>query len=320
MTAKEFDRILQRYLQDTATEKEKVLVEEWFNAMEQHESLDPILKMEIQDKIWKRLNTKAETFAYGRVAKIAAAVSFLIVATFGVMKYNSPKAKQDNRISAKGKIVSVLNDGTQSKRVDLPDGSYVILEPNSAVDYPESFGAQREVSLEGEAFFQVKKNPEHPFVVYAHEVTTKVLGTSFTVKASEKDKEIVVAVKTGKVAVHTSATNNADIILLPNQKVVFNRDDRKAQRHIVDEPQVILDQSSLKSSYVNEPVVEILQALELNYGVDILFDEKLLAKCTLTSDMSEVGLYERIEIICHAIGASYQVSEVTVVIDAKPCD
>jgi hypothetical protein len=67
-------------------------------------------------------------------------------------------------------------------------------------------------------------------------------------------------------------------------------------------------------------VVEILKALEISYGIDILFDEQLLAKCTLTSDMSEVGLYERIEIICHAIGASYQVSEVTVIIDAKPCD
>lgn len=319
MTAQEFDRILKRYLNDTATKQERDLVEQWFNAMDREEQLDPSLRAEVQEKIWRKLDQTERSFNYARMTRIAAAISFVVIGGFLLFEFF---AGTDNHtaFAASGTILHVENEDATAKRVSLPDGSVIILEPNSAIDYPATFGAQREVSLEGEAFFDVKRNPDHPFIVYAQEVTTRVLGTSFSVKASEQEKEIVVAVKTGKVSVQTSGTDQETIILLPNQKAVFNRTEKIVARKIVDNPQLVVAQSSLKASYVNVPVVEILKALEANYGVDILFDEQMLAHCTLTSDMSEVGLYERIEIICHAIGASYQVSEVTVIIDAKPCD
>jgi hypothetical protein len=59
--------------------------------------------------------------------------------------------------------------------------------------------------------------------------------------------------------------------------------------------------------YDGTPVDKIFMVLEENYGIDIVFDEKVLSACSLTTSMAEEGLYERIEIICQAIGAEYEI-------------
>ena len=90
----------------------------------------------------------------------------------------------------------------------LHDGSTVILEPGGEVRYNEKFLNTREVYLSGDAFFEVTKDASRPFLVYANEITTKVLGTSFRIKAKQGEKEIVVAVKTGKVSVMANSVSN----------------------------------------------------------------------------------------------------------------
>ena len=90
----------------------------------------------------------------------------------------------------------------------LQDGSTVILEPGGEFRYNEKFLNPREVYLSGDAFFEVTKDASRPFLVYANEITTKVLGTSFRIKANQGEKEIVVAVKTGKVSVMANSVSN----------------------------------------------------------------------------------------------------------------
>ena len=116
-----------------------------------------------------------------------------------------------------------------TQKVTLQDGSIVTLEPGSEVRYTQKFMNHREIFLSGDAFFEVTKDPNHPFFVYANEITTKVLGTSFRVKAKQGEKEIVVAVKTGKVSVFAKSIddvlnkNGQEITLTPNQQVIYKR-------------------------------------------------------------------------------------------------
>ncbi len=101
-----------------------------------------------------------------------------------------------------------------------------------------------------------------------------------------------------------------EIILTPNQEVVYNTIDENFLKKIVDDPQIILEKPTLFAmEYDATPVARIFQVIEENYGIDIVYDDKELSSCSLTTSMAEEGLYERIEIICQAIGAKYEMKD-----------
>jgi transmembrane sensor len=194
-----------------------------------------------------------------------------------------------------------------------------------------AFGAtKREVILEGEAFFQVVKNPEKPFLVYTGDVTTQVLGTSFTVKAF-RAQNIQVSVKTGKVSVFTANPKNKEkkiqstdtlVVLTPNQRVIYSLEGKQFMKTLVENPQVI-DQktANLKLVFRNQPLSQVFDRLEEVYGVDIVYDAQALALCTLTADLSESpSLNENLTIICKSMAGSYHVTDSRVVITSPGCN
>src|SRR5690606_15603883 len=173
--------------------------------------------------------------------------------------------------------------------------------------------------LYGEAFFKVKRDTLHPFIVYSGVVVTKVLGTSFTIKAYQND-DITVAVQSGKVAVYKVENNqihtlkNEEVILIHNQQAVYNNN-AEIVKQLVPAPIIVLPEPTLfEMEYDGAPVVKIFNVLEENYGIDIVFDESTLQNCNLTTSMSDEGLYERIKIICEAIGAGYEIEETSIII------
>src|SRR5690606_22977878 len=104
--------------------------------------------------------------------------------------------------------------------------------------------------LRGEALFDVERDTLRPFYVYAGDVVTKVLGTSFTVRAIESDKKITVAVKTGKVSVSTKPgvsvnQSSSEVILTPNQKAVYDSEVTRVKKEFVEKPEVILPKPTI---------------------------------------------------------------------------
>lgn len=266
---------------------------------------------------------------YRTVLSYAAVFTILIVA--GLFAYPWKTQEPDKIVEESGQtseIIEVINSGTTAQKLTLQDGSTVILEPGGEVHYNEKFSDRREVYLSGDAFFEVTKDASRPFFVYANEITTKVLGTSFRIKAKQGEKEIVVAVRTGKVSVMASSVNNdvpskniQEITLTPNQQAIYKRNEHVVVKKIVDDPQIIKGHSTIKDSYVNESVVLILKALIESYGVDIRFDQEALSDCTLTSDIIEgEGLYDQLEIVCNALGGTYKMeNDASIVIEATGC-
>ena len=259
------------------------------------------------------------------------AAAFIMMIIAGLFAYpwqtSQPNRMVTERIAAP-KLIKVVNSGATAQKVTLEDGSTVMLEPGGELRYNVAFLDAREVYLSGDAFFEVTKDASHPFLVYANEITTKVLGTSFRVKANQGEKEIVVAVKTGKVTVMASAIrddvptkNIQEVTLTPNQQAIYKRNEHVVVKKIVEEPQVIKEQATIKDSYVNESVVLILKALTESYGVDIRFDQESLSDCTLTSDVIEgEGLFDQLEIVCNALGGTYKMeNDASIVIEANGC-
>jgi transmembrane sensor len=280
-----------------------------------------------QQWIDRSQHTGTRKINYFKVLRYAASLLMLAVAGIWVLsRYVAPQKNTNLQEASADDLITLANAGTTIEKLTLYDGSVVSLEPGSEIRYPAKFDSKREVYLSGEAFFQVSKDAARPFLVYTNEVTTKVLGTSFRIKAYHQEKEIVVAVKTGKVSVLAQVAqptffrkNVQEITLTPNQQAVYTRS-QNLVKTIVEKPHVITQQPLLKNNYTNASVVRILEALGESYGVDIRYDEAALAGCTLTSDISnEDGLYEQLEIVCNALNGQYKIEDAIIIIEAGGC-
>ncbi|RYG37284.1 MAG: FecR family protein, partial [Chitinophagaceae bacterium] len=198
--------------------------------------------------------------------------------------------------------------------------------------YPAHFlPLKREVFLEGEAFFEVSKNAQRPFFVYNNNIVTHVLGTSFTVKANPLTNQVEVSVRSGKVEVYENKGNgkNVDnsngVILLPNQKVSYNETARQFAPSLVDSPLPLLTEENgekpVRRTTVFEeaPLSKVLSSLEKSYGVEIVAENQDLYNCLFTGDISQQDLFTRLEIVCQATGASYEIKGTKVLVKGKGC-
>jgi transmembrane sensor len=259
--------------------------------------------------------------------RIAASVALLLTAGFLAKSYFSPEnlsvKTYVRQIISKPEYITRQNDTETSMIIELPDKSRVVLSPGSHIKYKEIFlNERREIFLVGEAFFDVYKDPHHPFFVYANELVTKVLGTSFTVTAFEKSPEITVAVKTGRVSVF-SKSDGAELeglVLSPNQKIIYKRDEVRLVRTLVKNPEIIVSKAlTPQFSFEDTPVSEVFEAVEKAYGIDILYDAELLKDCPLTATLENQLLNEKLMIICRAVEATYEVLDGQIVIHSKGC-
>lgn len=222
----------------------------------------------------------------------------------------------------------VSNLSKTPRVVVLPDHSTVTLSPETRLRFLAAFdGRERVVYLDGEGFFEVARNIERPFFVHTSSLTMKVLGTSFTIKAFQKLKRVIVEVKTGKVSVRKNdgQSNGGrkvdEIILTPNQKIVYDNAEDRLSRMIVDAPQAILPAEEVKRMrFENAPVAEVFQAIEKVYGVDIVYDEGNFSNCRLTTSISDGGIYNRLDIICKAMEARYEMAENQIVVTGPGCN
>jgi len=337
--------LLKKYLRGETSPEESNLIDKWYTSFDEnnpddfallhgHKALEERILRRIRERIKpdQQEASKKNTRPFlGTTMRWAAAITLLAVVGLGMFLFNQSKSKSDV-ITAQSKVNGVkkiTNNTASISRQMLSDGTVILLQPNSSIEFPSIFSqVKREVHLTGEAFFDVAKDKSWPFIITTGDVTVSVLGTSFNVKAYQEENEITVAVKTGRVLVTKSESSpdkiqegeKEEIILTPNQEVVYSTLHENFLKKLVDEPAIILTKPTLfEMKYDGTPVVRIFEVLEENYGIDIVYDEKILAGCSLTTSMNEEGLYERIEIICKAIGAQYEITDSRIVINSNGC-
>jgi transmembrane sensor len=147
--------------------------------------------------------------------------------------------------SASNSEVSTRN-GSKSKVV-LPDGSQVWLNSGSKLTYGKEFGVnKREVTLIGEAYFDVVKNPSKPFLIHARNIDIRVVGTAFNVKSYPGDKTTETSLIRGIIEVKIKNRPKEKIILRPNEKLVVAADEKEEK--IIDPKQLKTSVVSLKST------------------------------------------------------------------------
>ncbi len=269
------------------------------------------------------------------ITRFSVAAAVLVMAFSAYTFYKSATStKQDENLVAYGKsLITEENNTNTNKKIKLEDGTVVLLSPKSSFYYPLHFAnAKREVALRGTAFFEVSKNPEKPFFVYANNVVTKVLGTSFTIKTNPNTKEVSVSVHTGRVQVFekNSASQSAfndkvltsnGVIITANQEAIYSNKNNDFQTTLVPVPLPIASvKAKIKGfDFDRTSLPDVIALIQQAYGVEIVLENENFNKCIFSGELNEENLFEKLDIICTAINASYEVSGTKVLIKGKGC-
>ena len=222
-----------------------------------------------------------------------------------VLKYSSDGKLVVNEDTIKAKVVTSAQKNAlnqliipygKSSEIFLSDGTKVFLNAGSRLVYPENFqGKTREVFLAGEAFFEVKKDNEHPFIVQINDLRIKVLGTKFNVSAYPTDKVVETVLTEGRVVLekNNSGVFEKEIELLPNQLASFDRTSREMDIRMVDTSNYVMwTEGVLKVEGTD--ISRIVKRLERFYNIRFQFREPLLGggrisgKLQLKEDRDEV--------------------------------
>jgi transmembrane sensor len=290
-----------------------------------------------QHEVWNRID-KIIVDASPQVKQVSlwqrwylrAAVISILVATGLFLWYpgNHETVLSENTTEAE-LFTEQINNSDLPKTIILSDETSIVLQPQSALQYPKTFDADiREVYLTGEAFFEVKKDANRPFLVHTHEIVTRVLGTSFTVRGYTNEKNVLVQVKTGKVSVFKNKDKRKSspdeivegVVLMPNQQVLYERDEMKMTKSLVENPSVLVQAAKQNFEFIDTPITEVFEMIEQAYGVDIVFDEEVMANCSLNASLSDVPLYDKLKLICKVINTTYEIMDSHIIIYGKGCD
>jgi len=225
--------------------------------------------------------------------RIAAALIFAaLLLVSGYEVFINPSAKRNLReLSASHQVLNTFT---------LPDGTLVSLNSNTKLRYPKKFGrSTREVTIEGEAFFEVKPNKNKPFIIHAGNAQIKVLGTSFNVNAYPESKLVEVTVETGRVQVLNKTDKSVqtnELILTPGDKGTLIYESNSLSKTTNQNPN-FLAWKTHNLIFKATSLDEVIQELAKVYKVDIRLADSNLNKLLLTAQFNNYSLDFILEVI-----------------------
>ena len=276
------------------------------------------LKDEVDvDREWERLFSSIEKKTISKMKtrrlflqymKYAAAV----VLGIGVSLSTLYLTNQEN-LSTVGNYKLVTSKGEKSY-LQLPDGTRVWLNSCTTLEYAENYGhSNRSIYLDGEAYFEVAKNKDLPFVVKANGIDVKAIGTAFNVSAYMEDSHLTTTLFNGKVAVQPTLTKQ-EVLLEPNQVAVYDKSRNKIE--VVPYDKKLFAQwrggfLSFKMMYLQD----ITKLLERNYNVVFRYENQGIKKLRFSGSFrNNEDLSEILNVIKTNTGIRYQILKDTIVI------
>lgn len=291
------DHLLISYLNQTISVDEKQLVDEWLAQSSENQ-----LELEKLELAWKRadglndfeaIDLNKNWVALQRkmgsgnkksglgwhLWKYAAAVLLIATVAFLLLRPQEVLIQQ----------MAAYDD---QKEVVLSDGTVVWLNKGASLDYPETFSSDiREVSLKGEAFFDVTHNPDKPFVVTADGTTTEVLGTTFTI-AEKEGQELKLILATGKVRF---TKNDQQATLTPGQMIEVDSNGIVTQKDNHDRN--FMSWKTRKLTFENTLMKEVIGDISKLYGIVLEIKDEAFLTCPLTTTFQDEPLEDVLETI-----------------------
>lgn len=207
-------------------------------------------------------------------------------------------------------VETIIPEG-EIKELTLSDGTKVWLNESSKLKYPEEFKRnKREVFLTGEAFFEVAKDADKPFIINSQNSITEVLGTSFNVKSYLDDDDIIVTVVEGKVSFTGKDISDAPLILEKDDKGILNKVTNTLTKQKNDDLNFMAWKTG-QLIFKATPIKDVAETLSAYY--DVIFDiqDKEINSCRLTATFNfrEQALKEVLHIIQVAIDTEFEINK-----------
>lgn len=287
-----------------AASKERASLEYW-NELDVSADLHTYSALE---RVKRRIGYEKEPLKhiafYRKSGRVAAALIPLILFIGGAVYYTAPRNEQVEIAAAYG----------EQKRVLLSDSTEVWLNAGSKISFPQTFADnKRLVTLDGEAHFTVTKDTERPFVVETSQLSVKVLGTRFNVKAYSDEEKVTTTLTSGKVEVLAQSQHSR--ILQPNEQLTYDKKTSSIRISTVDAAGV---ESWItgKVIFTNATPNEIYRTLERRYNT-VIDDGAMSASSAqryTVKFLKEENLDEMLNILSDIIGFTYRKSENKIVL------
>jgi ferric-dicitrate binding protein FerR (iron transport regulator) len=286
--------LFRRYLNDQHTPEELELLLRHFGSKEElvlrrliHDTLsDPIDAGSQEyapqlDKVYRELSSRignkpaAGVIRRRLIRSLAAAVVVFVLGMASLRAWHAWQASQHVPLPYE-QVVTVRG---QRKQVRLSDGTTVWLGPGSELKYPARFtGGQRDVVLKGEAYFEVNHDPSHQFIVHTDSLYTRVLGTSFNIRAYGDGSDPEIILLTGKVSVGINDNSSGQLTLLPGQHAVYDEKESSLKKEDYPDAGQVLARRNGELIYKGTPLEKVIADIRLFYNIDIILPPGL-RKC-----------------------------------------
>ncbi|HVU84715.1 MAG TPA: FecR domain-containing protein [Puia sp.] len=232
----------------------------------------------------------------GKLVKLLLAAAIVSGVSFGLVHLINPSAK-GAAAAVKSALKKSSTERAEYKYILLPDSTQVWLNAGSALEYPEHFDLKkREVTLSGEAYFDVKHAAENPFLIHTGKILTTVLGTAFNINAYPERSNVTISVSRGKVRV-TRGDQFVATLRKGQQVNVSEKDDHIAQKNI--EVSSVAGWQKGNLEYDDEPMMDIIADLERVYSADIVISNSGIRELKIsTSFHRELGVSHALEVLC----------------------
>lgn len=305
------EQLLPRYCSGEATVEECRVVEAWIKQSDENYRIAKQIHalylatdtMQVMSKVdtEKALSSVCQKMSKGRerskvtlvtwLQRVAAILFIPLLIAFG-MQNLKPRPVEI------AQMIEVKTNPGMTTTVHLPDGSIVHLNSESKLSYPSFFDTdKRKVALQGEAFFEVQKDPEHGFVISTpHETKIEVLGTSFNVEAFEKDAFVATTLIEGKVRFdYMKDRQSAAVLMKPGQKLTYDSSSSKVQLIETNGASEIAWKDG-KIVFQATPLPEALRMLEKRFNVIFVLSNERLRRESFTGSFSHQRLERILEI------------------------
>ena len=232
-------------------------------------------------RIENAVHTKKKRTKIIRLSQLAAAAVVILFFAYFTNSYINSNS-----------LITVISDSTATKQIILPDSSIIYLNKNTEIKYRKSF-TKRIVKLEGEAFFEVKKQNGSSFIVETKKINIKVLGTSFNVKAINNKNNTKLSVLTGKVQFNSNKSNKKTIVN-PNQQATYNNLSSEISKTELKNNNFLTWKTGVLS-FKNNSLKEVLETLNENYDTEFNVSDKQLYDLQLTCEFNNQTINEILE-------------------------
>lgn len=311
--------LFQNYLSKTATDLEKrelnlwialnSELQEWLEMQlrESENVMDEAQQIRILENIHRKIDKQNQKkFAFPSWLKNAAAIALVLITT-GSIFYAIRSNKSEPTYYS-----SVEAMRGQKSNITLPDGTKVILNSESTLKYNTDFNQKsREIALDGEAFFEVAKNTNLPFVVEVGNLSIKAVGTAFNVRAYSNENIVSTTLTEGKVSVKTPYET---MDLIPNERMEFSRDEKKLEKIQLENAKLSLGWLNDQLSFENTTLAVVASNLSRIYNIEIELSSESIKQQRFTGIISNNSLQSVLRILSLTSPIRYTIKDNKVIL------